>query len=574
MVVNVSDKTDKAPQTPLATAATHSSNRAMYTEPLSLHTHENSETGRHGMSWTPTVDRGEPWYVVGDMDFDTRLWREASLAADVDGFLERAGAAVLDELAADAAVVRATDSDGRRIETLGAIRRGSVGVSLPARPRGELDEIAAARVMAWIRAGGTERAGARGGSQVARDLLRGVDDDGDGDWWLVPLSAHAEPLGVLMVAPAPRAASQRRLAAVAESLAAVLSKEHARRELSRLREAAEAEKSAALARLQMRDIGVSVVGADTGLREVMRQVEQVAPTAAPVLILGETGSGKEVVARAIHERSGRAQGPVLRVNCGAIAPELVDSELFGHERGSFTGATSQRSGWFERADGGTLFLDEIAELPLAAQVRLLRVLQDGVFERVGGTRALHVDVRIVAATHRDLRAMVSAGTFRDDLWYRINVFTIRLPPLRERPDDIAPLATHFADRVGRRFGSGPLAVTAADVALLRGYDWPGNVRELATVIERAAILGEGRRLDLPRALGVQGGAGAAAAPASSEFATLDDAIRQHIERALVRCQGRIEGGAGAAKLLGVNPNTLRSRMQRLGIDWDRFRQRA
>src|SRR6185295_5820666 len=167
---------------------------------------------------------------------------------------------------------------------------------------------------------------------------------------------------------------------------------------------------------------------------------------APVLILGETGSGKEVVARAIHERSACARGPVLRVNCGAIPPELVDSELFGHERGSFTGAAAQRHGWFERADGGTLFLDEIAELPLAAQVRFLRVLQDGVFERVGGTRALQVDVRVVAATHRDLAAMVRARQFREDLWYRINVFVIRLPPLRERRHDIAALAEHFADR--------------------------------------------------------------------------------------------------------------------------------
>src|SRR5439155_13376397 len=166
-----------------------------------------------------------------------------------------------------------------------------------------------------------------------------------------------------------------------------------------LREAAVADKDAALARLQIRDIGLAIVGADSGLRDVMHQVEQVAPTGAPVLILGETGSGKEVVARAIHERSDRARGPVLRVNCGAIPPELVDSELFGHERGSFTGASSQRLGWFERADGGTLFLDEVAELPLAAQVRLLRVLQDGVFERVGGSRALAVDVRVVAATH-------------------------------------------------------------------------------------------------------------------------------------------------------------------------------
>ena len=263
----------------------------------------------------------------------------------------------------------------------------------------------------------------------------------------------------MLVVSDARQLEPRRLASIAEPIAAVLATERQRRELHQLREAAEAEKDAALARLQIRDIGESVVGADAGLRDVMRAVEQVAPTGAPVLLFGETGSGKEVVARAIHERSPRVGGPVLRVNCGAIPPELVDSELFGHERGSFTGAATQRRGWFERADGGTLFLDEIGELPLAAQVRLLRVLQDGMFERVGGSRPLKVDVRVIAATHRDLAAMVRTGQFREDLWYRINVFTIRLPPLRERHADIGALAEHFAARAARRFGLPALHVT-------------------------------------------------------------------------------------------------------------------
>jgi len=349
--------------------------------------------------------------------------------------------------------------------------------------------------------------------------------------------------------------------------------------------------AAALAQFQPRDLGASIVGADSGLRGVMRQVAQVAPTGAPVLILGETGSGKEVVARAIHERSVNVDGPILRVNCGAIPPELVDSELFGHERGSFTGAAQQRSGWFERADGGTLFLDEIAELPLAAQVRLLRVLQDGVFERVGGTRPLAVKVRIIAATHRDLGAMVRAGLFREDLWYRINVFMIRLPPLRERRDDIGALAEHFAGLAAQRYGVSALRVTAGDLALLRAYAWPGNVRELAAVIERAAILGEGKRLDVERSLGVRIEAPApapvAAAPARSaapamsaapapresndDFPTLEAATRVHIERALVRCQGRIEGPNGAAALLDLHPNTLRSKMSKLGVRWTEYR---
>ena len=315
-----------------------------------------------------------------------------------------------------------------------------------------------------------------------------------------------------------------------------------------------------------------LVGADAGLRDVVRQVEQVAPTGAPVLLLGETGSGKDVVARAIHRRSARAAGPLLRVNCGAIASGLVDSELFGHERGSFTGAAAQRLGWFERADGGTLFLDEIGELPLAAQVRLLRVLQDGTFERVGGAEPLRVDVRVIAATHRDLAQMVRAGAFREDLWYRIHVFAIRLPPLRQRRGDIAPLAAHFAAHAGARLGAAHLAITAADAALLESYDWPGNVRELAAVIERAAILGGGARLELARALGLRSDAPLHRSVARDDFPTLDDAMRDHIERALVRARGKIEGEGGAARLLGVHANTLRSRMHKLGVQWERFRR--
>ena len=312
----------------------------------------------------------------------------------------------------------------------------------------------------------------------------------------------------------------------------------------------------------------AIIGADAGLAGVMRQVAQVAPTDAPVLLLGETGAGKDVVARAIHRASARAAGPILRVNCGAIAPELVDSELFGHERGSFTGAATQRRGWFERADGGTLFLDEIAELPLAAQVRLLRVLQDGVFERVGGAESLQVSVRVIAATHRDLAAMVRAGTFREDLWYRIDVFAIRLPPLRERRADLPALAAYFAERSGARLGA-PLSVTPADLGLLQSYDWPGNVRELAAVIERAAILG-GDHLDIARALGLRGEV--RTTTQIDVFPTLDDAMRDHIERALVRARGKIEGRDGAARLLGLHANTLRSRMHKLGVEWERFRR--
>lgn len=326
----------------------------------------------------------------------------------------------------------------------------------------------------------------------------------------------------------------------------------------------------------------AIVGADQGLRDVMAAVRQVARADVPVLVLGETGSGKEVVARALHAQSRRANAPILRVNCGAIPPELIDSELFGHERGSFTGAVATRKGWFERADGGTLFLDEIGELPLAAQVRLLRVLQDGSFQRVGGERSLSVDVRLVAATHRDLQQAVQAGTFREDLWFRIAVFPIPLPPLRERLQDIPALAVHFSLRAAERLGLPPRMPNAADLVLLAAYAWPGNIRELASVIERAAILGDGRQLEVARALGVSQpliGLSVTSAPSvipairetPLPAVSLEQTVRERIEMALTQCHGRIEGPFGAAGLLELNPHTLRSKMRKLGIVAQSFR---
>jgi transcriptional regulator with GAF, ATPase, and Fis domain len=334
----------------------------------------------------------------------------------------------------------------------------------------------------------------------------------------------------------------------------------------------EADNRTLLSKLNRHEVVGTIVGADAGFKEVMDRVEQVAVADVPVLLLGETGTGKEVVARELHTRSRRNQGPMLRVNCGAIPPGLVDSELFGHERGSFTGAVAARAGWFERADGGTLFLDEIGELPLAAQVRLLRVLQEGRLERVGGQHSITVDVRIVAATHCSLTEMVAAGSFRKDLWYRISVFPIRLPPLKERQSDIPALAAHFAWHAGMRLGGQPLAVSNADLDMLASYDWPGNVRELAAVIERAAILGNGCFLDVRGALGAAEKMDSVRPKGdASDFETLDASIRRHIESALTRTSGQIEGTGGAAKLLGLNPHTLRAKMRKLGIDWGAFR---
>ncbi|MEI8373198.1 MAG: sigma-54 dependent transcriptional regulator [Planctomycetota bacterium] len=346
-----------------------------------------------------------------------------------------------------------------------------------------------------------------------------------------------------------------------------------------MRAAAEADKESLLKKLGRKELTDIVVGTDSGLQHVIERVELVARNDAPVLILGETGTGKELIARMIHTQSPRSSGPFLRVNCGAIPAELIDSQLFGHERGAFTGAVEARQGWFERANGGTLLLDEVGELPLAAQVRLLRILQDGWMERVGGHEPVHVSVRIVAATHRDLAAMVAEGQFREDLWYRIAVFPIRLPPLRERPEDIPAMARHFAERAAVRFALPEAPLTAEDIQFLTAYPWPGNVRELGSVIDRAAILGNGKRLDVAQALGATERPPAArltlslqpSPSAASEILSLDAAMKKHIENVLAITHGRIEGRRGTAALLKINPHTLRARMRKLGIDWAQFR---
>jgi transcriptional regulator with GAF, ATPase, and Fis domain len=412
-----------------------------------------------------------------------------------------------------------------------------------------------------------------------------VPDGATGAWLIAPLVRNTNPIGALLLLTT----GSRRFtpdhyataAALAEPVAVAFVNDAHFHELARLREAVEADNRALLSRLDRESVAEAIVGAEAGLREVMERIDQVAPTDVPVLILGETGSGKEVLARAIHSRSRRASAPIVRVNCGALPPGLIDSELFGHERGSFTGATNVRKGWFERADGGTLFLDEIGELPLDAQVRLLRILQDGTFDRVGGQKPLKVDVRLVAATHRNLQEMVAEGRFREDLWYRISVFPVDLPPLRDRLEDIAPLAAHFAARAGKRLRGSPLTVSVEDLELLTAYPWPGNVRELAAVIERAAILGNGRGLAVKAALGpvlsrpgrmsAKDWAGRLKPTRAAEAVTLDDAMREHIAGALRATHGRIEGPFGAAGRLGINAHTLRARMRKLGIKWAAYR---
>lgn len=351
--------------------------------------------------------------------------------------------------------------------------------------------------------------------------------------------------------------------------------------LSALKEAAETDRDQLLIRYGRAEIGDVVIGAQKGLKNVMDRVHIVANSDLPVLIFGETGSGKEVIARAIHQQSKRNGLPFIRVNCGAIPPDLIDSELFGHERGSFTGAIDSRQGWFERADRGTLFLDEIGELPLAAQVRLLRVLQDGSFERIGGTSQRTCDVRIIAATHRNLVEMISKGMFREDLWYRLSAFPLYLPALRDRKEDIPELANHFITKAAQRFGLPVCRATQQDINLLLQYSWPGNVRELSTVIDRATILGKGKELKIESALGTFDHASSnglslqdkqRTIQTDSENQTLDQMIIAHIRSVLEKTNGIVDGGQGAASILGLNPNTLRSKMRKYGIRTHPFKK--
>jgi PAS domain S-box-containing protein len=310
-----------------------------------------------------------------------------------------------------------------------------------------------------------------------------------------------------------------------------------------------------------------IVGTSPPMQAVFDAIEQVADTETTVLITGETGTGKELVARALHDRSDRADQVFVKVNCAALSSDLIESELFGHEKGAFTGATARREGRFELADGGTLLLDEIGELPLETQAKLLRALQHQAFERVGGSTTIEVDTRILAATNRDLEAEVEAGRFRSDLYYRLNIFPIELPPLRERTGDIPLLAEHFCELFAQRTGKDVAGLTAHAMAVLEGYDWPGNVRELANILERAVILTREDRIRAEH-LSIAGGAGG---DGTAAFATLEEVQRQHIEQALEVTGGVVGGEEGAAQLLDVKRTTLLSRMDRLGVDPDEFR---
>ena len=343
--------------------------------------------------------------------------------------------------------------------------------------------------------------------------------------------------------------------------------EAALREVEALRDRLQDENRYLREEVEQTHADAGIVGQSPALKRVLGQVDRVASTDATVLILGETGTGKELFARAVHAASPRRERPLVKVNCAALPETLIESELFGHEKGAFTGATARRTGRFELADGGTIFLDEIGDLPLALQAKLLRVLQEGEFERLGSPQTRRVDVRVIAATNRDLAERAAEGTFREDLYYRLNVVPLKLPPLRERTGDVRLLIEHVLARAAVRFGRPAPTVPESVMAAFEAYAWPGNVRELANVVERAVILSDGPSLRLDEPLGAaRPPTAAATATGAASGVTMEEVERAHILHVLGTTGWRVRGDGGAAEVLGLNPSTLRSRMKKLGIE--------
>ena len=444
------------------------------------------------------------------------------------------------------------------------------------------------------------------GSEVVRRLERGLAESGQG--FVAEARVRAGPAGAetavdLWAMRAGRRGSDAPVAARTEEggdafLVTVVdagARLALRAELVRLRDQlAEAQKARERLGELKRELASAgpaptIVGVSIGIRRALDAVERVAPTGATVLIHGETGSGKDLIARLIHARSPRAGSDFIAVNCAALPETLIESELFGHERGAFTGADRQRLGKFELADQGTLFLDEIAELSPAAQAKLLRVLQNGAFERVGGSETITVDVRLVAATHRDLARQVERGRFREDLFYRLNVFRIDVPPLRDRREDLRPLIEFLHARHARRMGRPALPISDRSLRRVLAYRWPGNIRELENAVERATLLADGPELEieLPEAPTPErgadrrgGGAGGASVGSASNprdvllDLTAEQLARIQIMHALESTAYRVFGEEGAAAKLGVNPQTLLSRMDKFGIPRPRAARRA
>ncbi|HET7005316.1 MAG TPA: sigma 54-interacting transcriptional regulator, partial [Candidatus Binatia bacterium] len=382
---------------------------------------------------------------------------------------------------------------------------------------------------------------------------------------VLPLVVHGKSLGAITVGSLTRnqyaAADAQFLMEVANQIAIAIENMQLHEETAALKARFEAETVYLQEEIKTEHNFEEIIGQSEKVRELLRKVEQVAPTQASVLICGETGTGKELLARAVHDRSKRKDRALVKVNCGSIPSGLVESELFGHEKGAFTGALQQRIGRFELAHGGTIFLDEVTELPLDTQVKLLRVLQEGEFERVGSSKTMKVDVRVIAATNRDLNQVVDKGSFRADLYYRLNVFPLEAPALRERKGDIPLLVSFFLSRFAKKLGKEVRGVAQKSMDSLIRYSWPGNIRELQNVIERAVVLARGPVVHIDESMLRSD----TAMVQASAIDTLENNERNHIMRALAETRWVIHGKKGAAELLGINPSTLRSRIDKLGI---------
>ena len=401
------------------------------------------------------------------------------------------------------------------------------------------------------------------------EFIRKLLEKGVKSFCRVPLRSHDRVLGSLNAGRLRDAAFTAEdvelLGQVAQQIAIAVENGLAYRQIAELKEQLSKEKLYLEEEIRTTLNFGEIVGESAPLKRALQQVEIVAPTDSTVLIQGETGTGKELIARALHNLSGRKERTFVKLNCAAIPTGLLESELFGHEKGAFTGAIAQKVGRVELAHGGTLFLDEVGDIPLELQSKFLRVLQEQEFERLGGTRTIRVDVRLVAATNRDLPAMVASREFRSDLYYRLNVFPIVSPPLRDRPEDVARLVRHFAQKFARRMNKPILTIPADTMRALSDYHWPGNIRELENFIERAVILSRGSNLDVPLSELKGPGVSERAADETRPLTTLEDAEREHIRRALQEANWLVGGPSGAAAKLGMKRTTLQSKMAKLGI---------
>jgi len=453
-------------------------------------------------------------------------------------------------------VAQATTASGRLLNVL-------VPVSGTARSEIEASELKKVKIINQTRL-----------DAIAR-TIKPVQDGAEDSALVMPLKIEEKLLGVLFVSANGRDRYTKKdadlLSLVADPFAIAMSNALRHQEVTRLKDML-ADDNRYLRRELRHLSGDEIIGEDFGLKEVLEMVRQIATLNSPVMILGETGTGKELIANAIHYSSQRKDGPLIKVNCGAVPENLIDSEFFGHDKGAFTGAISQKRGKFERAHKGSIFLDEIGELPLNAQVRLLRVIQSREIERVGGTKPVPVDTRIITATHRNLKQMVDRGQFREDLWFRLNVFPITIPPLRQRKNDIPALVQHFIERKSKDTGTlnQPILAPGAMDRLI-DYSWPGNVRELENVVERALILSQNNILTFDHFETTRQEKGFQS-PKNMKLDSLDQVMIQHIMLALKHTKGKIHGPNGAAAMLKINASTLRNRMRKFEIFFGRKNQ--